>query len=141
MKKISNCAGDDAIIQFAPDFDIKLNKKCELVPSGCIKNKAFNTAKVHFKLKKDGVVMKEDDVDLCAAAGKVTSDAKAFMKVFAVPESCPVSDSEICANDHKVDISKYKHLLSLAKGGIQIDASITHDTGKSCLHADLEVTK
>lgn len=141
VKKIKNCAGDDGIIQFADDFDIKLNKKCELVPSGCIMNKAFNTAKVHFKLKKDGVVMKEDDVDLCAAAEKVNAEAKNFMKVFAVPESCPVSDGKVCANEHKVDISKYKNLLSLAKGSIQIDATIDHDTGKSCLHADLEVTK
>lgn len=141
MKKIKNCAGEDGIIQFGDDFDIKLNKKCELVPSGCIKNKAFTTAKVHYKLKKDGIVMKEENVDLCAAAGKVNADAKNFMKVFAVPESCPVTDGNVCADDHKVDITKYKNLLSLAKGSIQIDATIEHDTGKTCLHADLEVSK
>lgn len=128
-------------MQFAPEFDIQLNKKCELVPSGCIKIKAFNTAKVHFKLRKDGVVMKEDDIDLCTVATKVNEDARNFMKVFAIPETCPVGDKELCANDHKVDLSKYKHLLSMAKGSIQIDTTIEHDTGKTCLHTDLEISK
>lgn len=128
-------------MQFNPDFDIKLNSKCELIPTGCIHIKSFNTAKVHFKLSKDGVVIKEDDLDLCNVATKVNEDAKKFMKVFAVPETCPVEEKDLCANDHKVDISKYKHLLSMAKGNLQIDTTIEHDTGKTCLHTNLEISK
>lgn len=85
--------------------------------------------------------MKEEEFNLCEPSGWANSEARNLMKVFAVPESCPVPDKELCANDHKIDITKYKNFLSLAKGSIQIDATIEHDTGKSCLHVELEISK
>ncbi|XP_055850667.1 uncharacterized protein LOC129915210 [Episyrphus balteatus] len=139
--KMENCAGADAIISADADFTVKLTKKCELVPVGCVANKAFATAKAKYTLKKDKMVIKEEEVDLCSAVDGANQEAKSFMKVFSMPEKCPVAEEKICANDHKFDVSKYKNMMSLAKGSFELTAEVTHDTGKSCLHLELEITK
>lgn len=90
--KLENCAGADAIITVDPDFTVKLNKKCELVPTGCIANKAFTTAVAKYKLQKDGMVLKEGKLDLCATADQASSEAKDWMKLFGAPASCPVAE-------------------------------------------------
>jgi len=59
---MENCAGEDAIMTVGSDFSLRLNKKCELVPSGCISNKPFGTAVAKFKVQKDGIVMKEGKI-------------------------------------------------------------------------------
>ncbi|XP_037928053.1 uncharacterized protein LOC119662494 [Teleopsis dalmanni] len=139
--KLENCAGPEGIITVDSDFSVKLNKKCELVPTGCIVNKAFNTAVSKFKITKDGVVIKEGKHDMCAMAEQAPNEAKDLLKLFGAPPNCPVPEEKICANDHKVDLSKYKAMLSMAKGNIVIDSEVQHDTGKSCIHVELEITK
>ncbi|XP_061388499.1 uncharacterized protein LOC133337452 [Musca vetustissima] len=138
--KAENCAGDDAIITLDSDFSVKLNKKCEIVPSGCIINKAFKTAVSKFKVTKDGMVIKEGKMDLCSMADNAPSEVKDYLKVFGAPASCPVEETKVCAHDHKIDLSKYKALLSVARGHIVVDSDITHDTGKSCFHVEMEIT-
>lgn len=128
LVKIENCAGDDAIMMVGDDFSLKLNKKCELVPSGCIINKPFNTAMAKFKVQKDGIVMKEGKVDLCAAFDQASTEAKNLMKLFGAPSACPVAEEKVCANEHVVDFSKYKAMLGMARGHLIIDAEIKHDT-------------
>lgn len=125
---MENCAGDDGIIKVDEDFGVKLNKKCELVPTGCIINKAFNTAVVKYKVQKDGIVMNQGKLNLCSAADQASSDAKDMLKVFGAPSSCPVAEEKICANDHTVDLTKYKAMLGMARGHLIIDSEITHDT-------------
>ncbi|XP_067626133.1 uncharacterized protein [Eurosta solidaginis] len=139
--KMENCAGPDAVITLDPDFSIKLNKKCEIVPSGCVHNKAFTAALTKYKLQKDGIILKEGELDLCAVADKVPGDIKDMLRVFGAPASCPVPEEKICANDHRVDLSKYKSMLSLAKGNMILDSNVTHDTGKSCFHVELEISR
>ncbi|XP_073821466.1 sporozoite-associated mosquito saliva protein 1-like [Musca autumnalis] len=138
--KAENCAGEDAIIKMDSDFTVKLNKKCEIVPTGCISNKAFNTAVSKFKVTKDGMVLKEGKMDLCSMADSAPAEVKDYLKVFGAPSSCPVEEAKVCAHDHKIDLSKYKALLAVARGHIVVDSDITHDTGKSCFHIELEIT-
>ncbi|EDW64791.1 uncharacterized protein [Drosophila virilis] len=139
--KMENCAGEEGIIQVDEGFGVKLNKKCELVPTGCFSNKAFATAVAKYKVQKDGIVMKEGKIDLCAAVDQVSAEAKDMLKVFGAPSSCPVAEEKICANDHTVDLSKYKAMLGMARGHLIIDSEIKHDTGKSCFHAEVEIVK
>ncbi|XP_064541974.1 uncharacterized protein LOC135431022 [Drosophila montana] len=139
--KMENCAGEEGIIQVDEGFGVKLNKKCELVPTGCFSNKAFGTAVAKYKVQKDGIVMKEGKLDLCAAVDQVSAEAKDMLKVFGAPSSCPVAEEKICANDHTVDLSKYKAMLGMARGHLIIDSEIKHDTGKSCFHAEVEIVK
>ncbi|XP_017151187.1 uncharacterized protein LOC108161435 [Drosophila miranda] len=141
LVKMENCAGDDAVMTVGSDFSLKLNKKCELVPSGCIINKPFGTAMAKFKVQKDGIVMKEGKVDLCLAMDQAPSEAKDILKLFGAPSACPVAEEKVCANEHTVDLSKYKAMLGMARGHLIIDSEIKHDTGKSCFHAEIELTK
>lgn len=90
--KIENCAGPDAVVTVSDDFSLKLNKKCELVPTGCVKNKAFNSAVAKVKVTKDNVVLKEETVDICKL--NVPDEAKDILKIFSAPDHCPVT--EVC---------------------------------------------
>ncbi|KAM8717157.1 hypothetical protein ACLKA7_003944 [Drosophila subpalustris] len=141
IAKLENCAGDDAVFTIQEGFDVKLNKKCELVPTGCITNKAFSTAVAKFKVHKDGIVMKDGKMDLCAAADQASTEAKDMLKLFGAPSSCPVGEEKICSNDHKVDLSKYKSMLGMARGHLIIESEIKHDTGKSCFRVEIDITK
>jgi len=125
---MENCAGEDAIMTVGSDFSLRLNKKCELVPSGCISNKPFGTAVAKFKVQKDGIVMKEGKIDLCAAIDQASSEGKDMLKLFGAPSSCPVAEEKVCANDHTVDLSKYKAMLGMARGHLIIDSEVKHDT-------------
>lgn len=129
LKKLESCAGSDQIIEIEDGFSVKLNKKCELIPTGCIKNKAFNTAKATYTVQKDGITVKEGKVNVCEAATSVSDEGKNLLKMFALPDHCPVPEGRICANENtKADLSKYKNLLSMAKGHIQSNTTIEHDT-------------
>ena len=90
--KLENCAGPDAVVSFDSDFTVKLNKKCELVPSGCIINKPFKTAVAKVKVSKDGIVMKDETIDACSMAEHASGEAKDMLKLFGAPESCPVTE-------------------------------------------------
>ncbi|XP_062142709.1 uncharacterized protein LOC133850598 [Drosophila sulfurigaster albostrigata] len=139
--KMENCAGDDGIITVEEGFGIKLNKKCEMVPTGCFNNKAFGTAVAKYKVHKDGIVMKEGKMDLCAAVDQASAEAKDILKLFGAPSKCPVAEEKVCSNDHKVDMSKYKSMLGMARGHLMIESEIKHDTGKSCFNVEIEITK
>lgn len=70
-------------------------------------------------------------MDMCAAIDQAPGEAKDMLKLFGAPSSCPVSEEKICANDHKVDMSKYKSMLGMARGHLIIDSEIKHDTVSS----------
>ncbi|KAM7351578.1 sporozoite-associated mosquito saliva protein 1 [Cochliomyia hominivorax] len=139
--KAENCGGPDAVVTIEDGFSVKFNKKCEIVPTGCIINKAFKTAVSDFKVVKDGVLLKEGKIDMCSMADHAPGEVKEYLKLFGAPASCPVEEGKVCGDAHTVDFSKYKALLSMARGNIVIDSNIEHDTGKSCFHVELEITK
>ncbi|XP_019892053.2 uncharacterized protein LOC109612441 [Musca domestica] len=138
--KSENCI-DDPVVAADPEFTLKLNKKCEFIPTGCVVNKAFKTAVAKYKVTKDGVVVKEGKGDVCSMAGQAPDNIKKYMEIFGAPTSCPVEAGKVCGNDNKIDITPFKTLLSLARGVISIHSDITHDTGKSCINVEIEVTK
>ncbi|XP_013100895.1 uncharacterized protein LOC106082737 [Stomoxys calcitrans] len=138
--KAENCV-EDPVITIDPESTLKLNKKCELIPTGCIVNKGFKTAVSKFKATKDGIVVKEGKMDWCTMAKQVPEEVKSYAKVFGAPTSCPVEESKICSDDKRIDISNYKSFLALARGNLVIDSNVEHDTGKSCFHIELEISK
>uniref|UniRef100_A0A1B0BZQ2 Uncharacterized protein n=1 Tax=Glossina palpalis gambiensis TaxID=67801 RepID=A0A1B0BZQ2_9MUSC len=141
LLKAENCAGDDAVIKIGENFNIKLNKKCELIPKGCVTYKAFNSALARYKVKKDGVLVKDDMTDLCSKVLEATAEYKKMLNVYGAPNKCPVEEETICNEDKKLNLSKYKSLLNIARGRVSINSTVEHDTGKSCLHLDMEFTK
>lgn len=74
---------------------MKFNKKCEIVPTGCIINKPFKTAVSKYKVVKDGILVKEGKLDLCTMADNAPGEVKEYLKLFGAPSSCPVEDVSI----------------------------------------------
>lgn len=86
-------------------------------------------------------------------ADNAPGEVKEYLKLFGAPSSCPVEDvsisiqlfqkhylifflyfqGKVCGDEHTVDLSKYKALLSMAKGHIVIDSNIEHDTVSNLL--------
>ncbi|KAL9925035.1 sporozoite-associated mosquito saliva protein 1 [Glossina fuscipes fuscipes] len=128
LLKAENCAGDDAVIKIGENFNIKLNKKCELIPKGCVTYKAFNSALARYKVKKDGVLVKDDMTDLCSKVLEATAEYKEMLNVYGAPNKCPVEEETICNEDKKLNLSKYKSLLNIARGRVSINSTVEHDT-------------
>lgn len=147
LLKAENCAGDDAVIKLGENFNIKLNKKCELIPKGCVTYKGFSSALARYKVKKDGVLVKDDMTDLCSKVLEATAEYKEMLSVYGAPNKCPVEEvgilekkikiimryvlvfkETICNEDKKLNLSKYKSLLNIARGRISINSTVEHDT-------------
>lgn len=82
------------------------------------------------------------------------------MRFLGLPDRCPVNavsllinlfynfisisyQTKICNSEpKKIDITKLAKFFPLAVGGpIRVETTLIHDTGKSCLMSEFEVTK
>lgn len=109
---------------------MKLTKNCEIVPKTCIETNGFKTAKVTYKIFKNNIQMLQGGPeDLCKQMQGSGAQIKAMLDMFGMPTSCPVDKSEVCSNgDQKLDLSKQRSFLGMARGKIRAHADIEHDT-------------
>lgn len=67
--------------------------------------------------------------DACAALDKKSEEHKAKLQMFGFPTECPIPEGRRCmTGDKKIDVNKYKSMLPMALGKLQIMADIEHDT-------------
>lgn len=67
--------------------------------------------------------------DVCDALNKKSVEAKSRLAMFGFPTECPVPEGRRCFDgDKKLNVTKYKNLLNIASGKMEIDAEIEHDT-------------
>lgn len=140
LKKIENCAGGDAVISVKDDYNVEMTSDCKVKVKGCVDIKAFNSGTITYKVKKGGMVLAQGTNDVCTLMASAPEMAKKMAKGLGIPESCPVSESHVCA-DEAVDISRFKSFLSFVKGTITIEAKVDHDNGKSCYNIESEIHK
>uniref|UniRef100_A0A1Q3FR32 Putative 16.8 kDa salivary secreted protein n=1 Tax=Culex tarsalis TaxID=7177 RepID=A0A1Q3FR32_CULTA len=144
VRKVENCGGPDAIITANENYTAVLTKNCEIKSRGCVSFKSFNTAISNLKVKKDGIVVLQDKVNLCERLAKGRRDANIgqMLKTLRLPESCPVEEGTLCTDPSQVvNIEQYKQFLPLARGLIDIEMDIQHDTGKSCFRVQIDIAK
>lgn len=138
---MDNCAGDDGIIQLEDGWKFELTNECKVVASGCINYKAFNSGAAQYQISKNGKILKEGSVDICSNTEKLSDEEKALLTSWGVPDSCPVPEGRVCAEEATFDVSEYKNMLGFAKGKTEADLTIEHDNGKSCLKVVFQVNK
>lgn len=67
--------------------------------------------------------------DICSEMDHANQEHKMKLQMFGFPSECPVPEGRKCVDpEKKIDISKFKNLLSMAKGKITAHFDITHDT-------------
>ncbi|XP_055592252.1 uncharacterized protein LOC129748806 [Uranotaenia lowii] len=144
VRKIQNCAGAEGILIPHENGTAVLTKKCEIKMRGCVEMKAFKQATVKYAIKKDGVKVMEGSEDLCERMENARSHPTIgpMMKTLNLPEKCPVQAGTICSDPTQIiSIEPYKQMLSLARGRIEVEAEIQHDTGKSCIRMQFDIVK
>uniref|UniRef100_T1DF68 Putative 16.8 kDa salivary secreted protein n=1 Tax=Psorophora albipes TaxID=869069 RepID=T1DF68_9DIPT len=144
VRKVQNCAGGNAIMVAQENFTAVLTKNCEVKSRGCVTFKSFRTATAKYKVKKDGVVLMNGQIDLCErlAAGSRDQNLAPLIRTFGLPTSCPVQAGTICTDPSQViDIERFKRMLPLVRGRIDMESEIQHDTGRSCFRVQFDVTK
>lgn len=109
--------------------------------TGCLRLKAFNTAVAKYRLLLNGTPILERTDNICDVATKLPAAVKSVMKSFNAPESCPVKETKICAQNQSIDISKLKGVIGYAKGKIEAEMEVESDTGKSCYKIAFELVK
>uniref|UniRef100_A0A1B0DQF2 Uncharacterized protein n=1 Tax=Phlebotomus papatasi TaxID=29031 RepID=A0A1B0DQF2_PHLPP len=143
LRKISACNGyktklhylencdSNSIIKVDNNFTVDLTKNCEVIANGCIHTVGFQKAYMRATIRKNGMVMHRMEADLCDTMSKASEEAKNYLRLFGLPDRCPVEPGKNCQDEStKADISKYKRYLSLARGLIQIEAMIEHENGR-----------
>lgn len=94
---IKNC-GDVAnnIITVQENSTLTLTDDCEVIPNTCAETKGFKEAKVSFQVWKNNLPILRNEIDACEAATKLNSDIKSMLKLFGLPEKCPVE--KVCSD-------------------------------------------
>ncbi|XP_058451057.1 uncharacterized protein LOC131430259 [Malaya genurostris] len=144
VRKVQNCAGDDAVITASENYTVVLTKNCNIKSRGCVQFKSFKTAVAKYKVRKDGVQIYQGSVNLCDTlkTGLRHADFGPIMRTFKLPESCPVKEGLLCTDPSQVvNISPFAEFLALVRGTIDVETEIQHDTGRSCFQVRFEVTK
>ncbi|XP_052892455.1 uncharacterized protein LOC128300440 [Anopheles moucheti] len=137
VNKIENCAGPDGIITLSDDAGLTMQDDCSLVLEGCAKVKDFTTATGTVSVSKNGKQMFKKQFDLCKAGSKLP-----FVKDFLPGGVCPQSESEMCADpDRKIPMDRFKKMMGIIKGSMAVEINLDHDTGKSCIKIEAEISK
>ncbi|XP_053663262.1 uncharacterized protein LOC128712393 [Anopheles marshallii] len=137
VNKIENCAGPDGIITLSDDAGLTMQDDCSLVLAGCVKVKDFSTATGTVSVLKNGKPMFQKPFDLCKAGSKLP-----FIKDFLPGGVCPQSESEICADSNRtIPMDRFKKMMGIIKGSMAVEINLEHDTGKSCIKIDAEISK
>jgi len=87
---IKDCGGPDAIIKVQENSTVKLTKDCEVIPNACAETAGFKTATVHYLIYKNNLPILRSKIDACEQATKLNKDIKAMIKMFGLPDKCPV---------------------------------------------------
>ncbi|XP_055641487.1 uncharacterized protein LOC129778544 [Toxorhynchites rutilus septentrionalis] len=144
LKKLQNCAGPNAVITANENYTVVLTKNCEIKARGCGNIKAFKTAVAKITVKKSGMQMFQGTINICEklAAASSNSTIGPILRTFNIPEKCPVEAGTLCVEPTQgMSIEPYKQFLSLARGSIDVETEIQHDTGKSCFKVQVDITK
>nr|ABF18510.1 putative 16.8 kDa salivary secreted protein [Aedes aegypti] len=144
VRRVHNCAGQDAVIVAQENYTAVLTKNCEIKSRGCVTYKAFKSGVVNYKVKKNGVQLVQGRMDLCdqIASGNRDPTIGPMMRTLNLPNKCPVEAGTLCTDPTQVvNIEQYKQFLPLARGSLEIESEIQHDTGKSCFRLQIDVTK
>ncbi|XP_044736389.1 uncharacterized protein LOC123298453 isoform X2 [Chrysoperla carnea] len=125
INEIKSCGGPDQIITLSDDFTVWMDDDCNIITKGCAKVKAFKTAVGKYKAVKAPLPPFAGEIDLCEAVVQYADLVDPFFELLALPKRCPVDDKK----------------LSMAAGKIDVQLNVTHDTGVSCTHVNLEIIR
>ncbi|CAO1340913.1 unnamed protein product [Diamesa hyperborea] len=140
---IKGCVKGTPIIKISDNTTVTVNNNCELYLTTCTTIGSFTTAISKNNVFKSNQRVIQNEINLCEKAKKADKNAKNIMRFLGLPEKCPVNATKICNTEpKKIDITKLAKFFPLAVGGpIRVETTLIHDTGKSCLMTEFEVTK
>ncbi|XP_053672436.1 uncharacterized protein LOC128722780 [Anopheles nili] len=137
VTSIENCAGSDGVISVSDNAAITMQDDCSLQVEGCLKMKAFTTAAGTVKVSKNGTQMFQKSINLCRKGSKLP-----FLSEFLQGDVCPQSENERCVDPGKnISLERFKKMMFLLKGSMAVELNLDHDTGKSCVKIEFEITK
>ncbi|GLV35489.1 Zinc transporter 77C [Carabus blaptoides fortunei] len=137
---IKPCGTNDVLAY--KNGNVEIDKDCNIIPQGCIVTSGFKSAMIHYRAEKKPMPALEGDLDLCKALADKNEYVLLATGALGLPQSCPVDKYEKCGTgESKVNISKYKGKLGMALGVSEVNVTITHDSGESCITLKCEFTK
>ncbi|KAG5675561.1 hypothetical protein PVAND_005456 [Polypedilum vanderplanki] len=143
---IRNCNNGNHIITIIDNSTIKMDEKCELYTEMCSYIIEYHTAVFDVSISKDNIHHFEDKVDLCHKPKNAQDLSKVAITAFSIPYVCPVaSNYTSCGGGKKIfssnEISKkVVEQLYANNEPTKFFAEINHDTGKSCMEAELKIS-
>lgn len=91
MHYIKNCGDvENNVIKVHENSSITLADDCTITPNACAETNGFKTAIVKYQIWKNNLPIMRNEVDACEAASKLTNEIKSMLKLFGLPNKCPV---------------------------------------------------
>lgn len=69
---------------------MKMTNECEIIPNACAETIGFSTALVKYQVWKNNLAILKNEIDGCDMATKLNDDIRAMLKLYGLPEKCPV---------------------------------------------------
>jgi hypothetical protein len=141
---IKNC-GDAAnnVVKVQENSTLSIDENCQVSPHICAETIGFKTAIGSYQVWKNGLPVLKNKVDLCELTEKAPSAIKSMIKLFGLPDHCPIEKMKRCEDgSKKADMERFKKFITLGRGGpIKIELKVDHDNGKSCIITEFEIVK
>ncbi|XP_018560898.1 uncharacterized protein LOC108903268 isoform X2 [Anoplophora glabripennis] len=127
----------------AENFEVMLDKDCNLVYSGCVNvTKPIKTSPGTYLMKKPPLPTLDGEVDFCEVIAGGLPTIKETLAAMGAPSKCPVAAKNYCSlPNKKVNIGLFKNQLGLAAGTSTMKLMANHDSGKSCLEMSINISK
>lgn len=78
------------VITVQENSTMTLTENCEIIPNSCAETIGFKTAIVKFQIWKNNLPILRNEIDACEAVTKINGDVKSMLKLFGLPDKCPV---------------------------------------------------
>ncbi|XP_068083126.1 uncharacterized protein [Anabrus simplex] len=144
ITKMEAC-DSSSVFQVQPGFKVDLvedDGKCMAVPNGCITVKQqCDSATMTYDLMR-GIAPIKGTRDCCSDMENMSSETKAILAMFGLPDQCPVEAGTVCSKDGKgVDVTAYTSYFSMLTGPTTGTIKFDHGNAKSCIKVGCKMTK
>ncbi|KAG5675560.1 hypothetical protein PVAND_005455 [Polypedilum vanderplanki] len=135
---VTNCKKDGNIVKIL-NASLWLNEKCDLVASGCLEYKPFNTAKLKANAKKNDKIIFTLSSNLCTNKKSKNELENMAVELLGFKGNCQVNTPQILCRDETVilaysqSIATMFSLFNSKNDKTNIVATISHNTGKTCV--------
>jgi hypothetical protein len=142
---IKNCKKDGNDVIKVINSSIAFDDSCNLLAASCVEIKPFKIAKLKLKAKKENKIVLSLSTDFCSSTKSKNEIENVVALALGLDMNCPINEiTTSCQKLRKIlpysnAINTLFTLINSRKEKLKVEATISHDSGKSCFAGEVMI--